>query len=67
MQGAVAGEWPSLFELLQRFGIGVLLLLILFTGVRRKWVWGWQYDDLQKDRDLWRAMALRQREKEPDE
>lgn len=40
-------------------GALVVLVAIVFTGMKRKWVFGWQYNDVVKDRDEWKTAALR--------
>lgn len=42
-----------------QIGVGGLLLLALFAGFKRVWVWGWMYAEMQRDRDEWKAIALR--------
>jgi hypothetical protein len=50
-------------SLLTDFGVIGLLAFIIFAGMKKWWVWGWQYRDLQKkcdqDVDFWKAIALR--------
>lgn len=40
-------------------GVIALLILILVGGHRRWWVWGWLFRDTLRDRDEWKALALR--------
>lgn len=47
-------------------GVGTLLILILFGGYKKWWVFGWIYKEsenrankLEKERDDWRDLALR--------
>jgi len=46
-------------DFLQRAGVIGLLVLILVSGARRGWVWGYQLQEMQIDRDRWRDLALR--------
>jgi hypothetical protein len=34
------------------------MLAALFFGYRRLWVFGWLYDDVVKQRDEWKSMAI---------
>jgi hypothetical protein len=36
-----------------------LMIGILWTGYRQKWVWGWHHAELRADRDYWRSVAMR--------
>lgn len=40
-------------------GTLVLALLILFGGWKRWWVFGWHYAEVAKEKDEWKAAALR--------
>jgi hypothetical protein len=44
--------------LLSQGGVVFLLVLILVGGSMKKWVWGWSYEELRKERDEWRTLAL---------
>jgi hypothetical protein len=35
-----------------------LLAFALIGGYRRWWVWGWTYDAMERDRDVWKTTAL---------
>lgn len=35
------------------------LVIVIYTGVRRLWVFGWLYSEKAKEADQWREMALR--------
>lgn len=52
-------EFQNILPLINSGGVVATLLLIVYFGLKRKWVWGWQYEELRKDRDLYRQMALR--------
>ncbi len=49
----------GLLDFLNRGGVLAALLAILVGGWRRWWVWGWQYDEIRRERDAWRQRALR--------
>lgn len=36
----------------------VLLLVIIIAGAKRKWVFGWVYEDEQRRSEQWRTLAL---------
>lgn len=35
-----------------------VIVLILYAGFKRWWVWGWQYEQAMKDASDWKAAAL---------
>jgi len=45
--------------LLGPFGTLVLALLILYGGWKRWWVFGWHYNEVVKEKDEWKEVALR--------
>lgn len=45
-------------DIISNMGVIALLVLILTSGARGVWVWGWHYKDLEHDRDYWRTLAL---------
>lgn len=49
---------PELLSALSDLGTVALLLLILLAGARGWWVFGWHYDQVAKERDAWRDIAL---------
>ena len=42
----------------ERIDLFALLLLILWGGAKRTWVYGWQYREKSRDHDYWRDLAL---------
>lgn len=52
------GEAASIIDMVSKGGIATLLGLVIFGGVKRIWVFGWQYSELEKDRDRWQSLAL---------
>ena len=40
-------------------GLTGLTLLVILLGWRRYWVFGWKYEEVVRERDLWREIALR--------
>lgn len=57
-QQAIEGA-PQWLEWVERGGILALLLIIIAGGSRKLWVWGWQYREMEDDRNFWRDVALR--------
>lgn len=49
---AQIAEW-----LIKNGGAWGMMLLILWTGYKRVWVWGHQYREMVKDRDEWKDRA----------
>lgn len=39
--------------------IGSLLAGITAAGLAKKWVWGWTYEEIRRERDFWRDTALK--------
>lgn len=46
-------------KFIQSAGFIGITVLIAIGGFRKWWVWGHQYEDMRKERDEWRALALR--------
>lgn len=44
--------------LLGPLGVLVLLLLIIFSGWKRWWVFGWHYRETLEEKNEWKAIAL---------
>lgn len=40
-------------------GVTVLVLLIIYGGWKKWWVFGWAYRDKEKEAKEWKAIALR--------
>lgn len=40
-------------------GLLVALLVILFSGMKKKWVFYWYVREVKEDRDEWKQAALR--------
>lgn len=51
------GEASSLLAFLRDGGIVSMLILIVVGGMRRWYVWDWQYRELEKQRDEWKELA----------
>jgi hypothetical protein len=49
---------PELLSALSEVGMVVLLILILIAGARGWWVFGWHYEEVVRERDAWREIAL---------
>lgn len=56
MEGA---QVKTIVDLITSGGLVTLLLVILLSGAKGKWVFGHQYDELRKERDQWRDLALK--------
>jgi hypothetical protein len=54
----MAGEVSSLLDLITQGGLVALLLIIIYGGAKRLWVFGWVYEALKQERDEWKAAAL---------
>ena len=53
------------WQVLQAGGLPLGLAVVIWTGLRRLWVFGWLYEDsitrvreMQQERDEWRRLAL---------
>ena len=55
-------DFTTLWPVIRDGGVLALMFLILVSGARGFWVWEWQYKDLLKDRDEWKARALKNME-----
>jgi hypothetical protein len=56
----------SAIDIIQSTGIIGILVIILFTGIKRMWVFGWQYNELKEryaklveEKDGWKDLAMR--------
>jgi hypothetical protein len=44
---------------MREFGFPLTIVaIILYSGYKQKWVWGWQYREIKNERDFWRATAM---------
>jgi hypothetical protein len=48
----------ELLDILSQGGILGLLVLIIYGGYKRYWVWGWSYSDKVREADEWKRLAL---------
>lgn len=46
-------------QMLRDLGLLGGVVFALYANFKRLWVWGSQLDEIQRDRDEWKAMALR--------
>lgn len=49
----------QILDLITDFGIIGLLVFIIFAGMKKWWVFGWQYRECKRELDDWRTIALR--------
>lgn len=54
-----ASEEINLLDYVSRAGVVVMLVLILYGGWRKWWVFGWQYRDCVEEKNEWKAVALK--------
>lgn len=59
MVAVVFADVQDPVTIVQTGGVVGVLLVILWGGVRKWWVFGWRYTELEKERDEWKALALR--------
>jgi hypothetical protein len=63
---ATTVDLDNILTLISRLGVVSMLVLIVYGGFRRWWVFSWVYQDLlerheklREDRDNWQQIALR--------
>lgn len=44
---------------IEKGGVVAIFVLIIILGSKRLWVWGWQYKEMEDDRNFWRDVALK--------
>lgn len=49
----------DVLQLIPSAGITGVLVLIIYGGYKRWWVWGWQLEECRKEAEAWRELALR--------
>lgn len=49
----------TLIDKLSGAGLATLLIVILYGGFKRLWVWGYQLEEMRIDRDRWQQLALK--------
>jgi hypothetical protein len=54
----VSVNWGDLLRVANSVSVVALVLLILYAGYKRWWVWGWTFDAETKRGEQWRTMAL---------
>lgn len=55
-QAAAETNW---IQWIEKGGVLAVAVIIIVAGSRKLWVWGWQYREMEADRDFWRDVALR--------
>jgi hypothetical protein len=48
----------TIIDYVSKGGIVVFLLLAIYGGIKRWWVFGWLYKDMVDERNEWRSLAL---------
>jgi len=51
-------DFGQVLDLISKGGVVALLLIIVVGGVKKIWVFGWIYSELQADRDRWMNLAM---------
>jgi hypothetical protein len=49
----------SIYNVVQTGGVVAVLLVIIIGGVRKWWVFGWQYQKIEESNAKWMELALR--------
>lgn len=49
----------TVIDYISRGGFIALLLVIMWGGVKRWWVFGWQYEECREEAREWKDVALR--------
>lgn len=49
----------TLYDILQSGGVIAVLLIFVVGGMKRWWVWGWQYRQIEEQNAKWMELALR--------
>lgn len=52
-------EIPQIIKAVSDAGIIGLLIVFVIGGVRKWWVFGWMYRELEAERDVWKELALK--------
>ena len=50
---------PELLNSLSNISVVGLLFFILWSGLKQWWVWGWLYQQSEKEKNEWKNLALR--------
>lgn len=49
----------AIADFIQKAGVIGVLVFVLVGGARKVWVFGYQFEEMQADRDRWRDLALK--------
>ena len=49
---------PELLEAASRLSVVALLMLIIWGGYKKWWVFGWTYQQSEREKEEWKATAL---------
>jgi hypothetical protein len=52
-------DWTQVWEAVRTGGLVGFLLVTLWTGLKRKWVFGWQHEECIQEKLEWKRLALR--------
>lgn len=52
-------ELSSIVDLIAKGGFPSVMVIIMYGGHKKWWVFGWQFHAMQADRDMWRETALK--------
>lgn len=52
-------DLSALLPYLERGGVLGILVLIVVTGMKQVWVWGWQYRQAVAEREEWKARWIK--------
>ncbi len=52
-------DLKAITEFANTVTVVIMFTIIIATGARKIWVWGYQLADAVRDRDFWRGIALR--------
>lgn len=54
-----ASDSVTFLDYVSKAGVVVILIVILYGGWRRWWVFGWQYRDCVDEKNEWKEAALK--------
>lgn len=51
-------QMSSIVDLITKGGFPTVLAIIIYGGLKKYWVFGWQFQELEADRDRWMQLAM---------